>query len=76
MRYIEIDGKNVKVSGCQDCPCFEEDDIVEGYCKHPSCSTIELSLSFGHYRVGEQLHDYPIREGDYGDKCPLRKVEE
>lgn len=74
MKYIEIDGERVEVRGCIDCPCYEDRD-VEYYCRHPSRSNIEFSLACGHYRDGEKLHTVCMKEGDYGDNCPLREVE-
>lgn len=37
MKYVEIDGIRVEVSGCKDCPCFMDVDYYgNGFrCNHP-----------------------------------------
>ena len=60
-RYIEIDGENIVVGCCAECPLFDEGpQEAVPWCRHP-------------HSVGAVTLDVLI-DGKVADKCPLREV--
>ncbi len=80
MRFIEIDGKVLYVTNCDECPCYESDSGGRGYCKHPTGEYNNGAEDGGRYMLDSKTHeelwdDEVPEQYRFGRNCPLRSKE-